>query len=151
MSRSSAQHQAHAASRARERPVRCAVLTVSDSRTLDNDQGGALIVTHLESAGHIAAARTIVPDEATQIRAQIEQWLGAPAIDAILTTGGTGIARRDSTIEVVRSLLTAELEGFGELFRMLSYQQVGAAAMLSRALAGLATRRNNAGAESGDR
>lgn len=91
-------------------------------------------------AGHIAAECTIVRDEPAEITAQLERWLADPSIDAILTTGGTGIAKRDTTIEVVRRLLTVELEGFGELFRMLSYEQVKAAAMMSRAVAGLVIR-----------
>lgn len=140
MSETSQQHQDHAAQHVRGNPVRCAVLTVSDTRTMDNDQGGGLIVRHLDAAGHIAAARAIVKDEAGQIRTQLEAWLGDPAIHAILTTGGTGIAKRDTTIEVVRELLTIELEGYGELFRMLSYEQVKAAAMMSRAVGGLVIR-----------
>ena len=140
MSESSQQHQDHAAKHVRKNPVRCAVLTVSDTRTMENDKGGALIVQHLQIAGHIAAARAIVKDDAAQIRSQIETWLDDSAIHAILTTGGTGIAKRDSTIEVVRDLLTIELEGYGELFRMLSYEQVKAAAMMSRAVGGLVIR-----------
>ena len=84
---------------------------------MDNDKGGVLIVQHLEVAGHIVAARAIVRDEAGQICAQIEKWLADPTIHAILTTGGTGIAPRDTTVEVVRKMLTIEMEGFGELFR----------------------------------
>lgn len=149
MSESSQQHQAHAAQHARKNPVRCAVLTVSDTRTMENDKGGALIVQHLEAAGHLAAARAIVRDEAGQICAQIEQWLGDSTIHAILITGGTGIAKRDTTIEVVRRLLTIELEGFGELFRMLSYEQVKAAAMMSRAVGGLVVGESASGGASG--
>jgi molybdopterin adenylyltransferase len=137
MPQSSSQHQQHAQDMAHEQPVRCAVLTISDTRTMDNDAGGALIVKLVQGAGHVLAARAIVRDEPSQIEAQIRPWLADDSIHAILTTGGTGIAKRDSTIEVVRRMLTAELEGFGELFRVLSYQEIGAAAMLSRAVAGL--------------
>lgn len=120
--------------------MRCAVLTVSDTRTMDNDEGGAMIDRFLREAGHDPVERAIVRDEPEGIRAKIEAWLARSDIDAIVTTGGTGIAKRDTTVEVVRRMFTAELEGFGELFRMLSWQQVGAAAMLSRAVAGLVSR-----------
>lgn len=119
------------------RPVRCAVLTVSDTRTAHDDAGGDLVIRILRESGHMPTAREIVKDDPVQIRAHVRAWLCDTQIDAVLCTGGTGISRRDTTVEVVRSLLTAELEGFGELFRMLSWQQVGAAAMLSRAVAGL--------------
>lgn len=131
----SAQHEQAAA--ARGRPVHCAVLTVSDTRTMETDVGGPLIERHLRSAGHLCAARAIVRDEPPMIERQLRAWLADPAIQAILITGGTGISQRDTTIEVVRRLLTVELEGFGELFRMLSYEQVKGAAMLSRAVGGL--------------
>lgn len=121
-------------------PVCCAVLTVSDTRTPETDKGGPLIQKLLAEAGHRTVAWAIVPDDPAKIRAQIEQWLADTSVHAVLSTGGTGIANRDSTIEVVRSLLTFELEGFGELFRMLSYEQVRAAAMLSRATGGLVIR-----------
>jgi len=134
------QHEDRAAELARKQPVRCAVLTVSDTRTMDNDVGGRLIVEHLERAGHAIADRRIVPDEPGSILQMVEKWLGDVAVHAILTTGGTGIAKRDGTIDVVRKLLTVELEGFGELFRMLSFQQVQAAAMMSRAAGGLVIR-----------
>ncbi len=136
----SGEHQEKAAKRAKAEPVRCAVLTVSDTRTAASDRGGPLIEQHVADAGHVVVARAISPDDAHAIESQLEQWLGDPLIHAILTTGGTGVARRDTTIEVVRRLLTVELEGFGELFRMLSYEQVKAAAMMSRAVAGLVAR-----------
>lgn len=138
MSDSSREHQAKAAAQSRARGgVRCAVLTISDTRTMESDGGGAMIVQVLGEFGHQAVGRVIVKDDAEAIRGQLEAWIGDPNVQAILTTGGTGISRRDVTIEVVRSLLTAELEGFGELFRMLSYEQVQAAAMMSRAVGGL--------------
>ncbi len=121
-------------------PVRCAVLTVSDTRTAETDSGGRLLATLLESAGHRVIERAIVRDEPSEVWNTIEQWLIHPEVQVILTTGGTGIARRDGTVEVVRAILTAELEGFGELFRMLSWKQVGAAAMMSRAVGGLVAR-----------
>ncbi len=119
-------------------PVRCAVLTVSDTRTLETDQGGSLIVEMLRASGHEVLRRGIVPDQPEQVRAWIQQALDDPSIQAILTTGGTGIAPRDRTYEVVSELLERRLDGFGELFRMLSYQEIGPAAMLSRAVGGLA-------------
>jgi molybdenum cofactor biosynthesis protein B len=119
-------------------PVRCAVLTVSDTRTLETDQGGSLIVEMLRSAGHEVVRRGLVPDEPEQVRTWVQEALEDPAIQAVLTTGGTGIAPRDRTYEVVSGLLDKRLDGFGELFRMLSYQEVGPAAMLSRAVGGVA-------------
>lgn len=136
----SASHEDLAADMARRQPVRCAVLTVSDTRTIETDEGGPLVARLLELAGCQVVARAIVKDEPAAIAAQLEPWLADSGIDAILTTGGTGIAKRDTTIEVVRRVLTHELEGFGELFRMLSYPQVKAAAMLSRAVGGLVAR-----------
>lgn len=142
-----ATHELAAAAAAARRPVRCAVLTVSDTRTMETDEGGRTLIRLLEAAGHATTQRAIVRDEPSAIRAAIEAWVGDEAIDAVVSTGGTGIARRDTTIEVVRSLLTSELEGFGELFRMLSYQEVGAAAMLSRAVGGLVVREPQLGGE----
>jgi molybdopterin adenylyltransferase len=142
----SGEHKRQAAEAGETRSVACAVLTVSDTRTLDTDQGGATIVRMLDEAGHRVVDRAIVKDEVSQIGRAIEAWLGQPDIQCVLTTGGTGIGSRDTTIEVVGALLTAELPGFGELFRMLSWEQVGAAAMLSRAVGGLVSR---AGSEGG--
>lgn len=143
MSDSTQQHRDAAAEQIE--PVACAVLTVSDTRTEETDTGGALIRDRLTEAGHRVVAHAICKDEPTQIRAQLESWLTRSDLHAILTTGGTGIARRDTTIEVVESLLTVPLQGFGELFRMLSWDEVGAAAMLSRATAGLVVRDATAG------
>ena len=116
------------------------MLTVSDTRAPETDGSGDLIAALLGGDGHHVAHREIVRDEADAIRTALEAWLADPELRVILTTGGTGISRRDTTIEVVRMLLTAHLDGFGELFRMLSYDEVGAAAMLSRAVAGLVAR-----------
>lgn len=140
-------HQKHAAAASKDRPVRCAVLTVSDTRTRETDSGGDLVERLATDAGHAVIDRAIVKDDPLAIRAAIEAWLKRTDIDAILTTGGTGIAKRDTTIEVVRSLLTAELEGFGELFRMLSWKEVGGAAMFSRAAGGLISRHASNGGD----
>jgi molybdenum cofactor biosynthesis protein B len=118
--------------------VRCFVLTVSDTRTEATDSGGRAIADLLTSHGHHVTARRIVRDEPVQVSAVVLEQLEESALDAIITTGGTGITSRDSTFEAVSSLLEKTLVGFGEIFRMLSYQEIGPAAMLSRATAGLA-------------
>lgn len=135
MPRADVDHKAQA-----PRSVRCFVLTVSDTRTADTDTGGAAIAQLLKAAGHEIAGTAIVKDDPALVRATIEQQL-AGAAQAIITTGGTGISSRDSTYEAVAGLLQKRLDGFGELFRMLSYEQIGAAAMMSRACAGLAAGR----------
>ena len=113
------------------------VITVSDTRTLDTDASGRAIVELIEGAGHRVAGRTLLRDEAAQVRAAVAELASQALVDVVITTGGTGITARDGTFEAVDGLLTKRLPGFGELFRMLSYQQIGAAAMLSRATAGL--------------
>ena len=118
--------------------VRCAVLTISDTRTEATDTSGRAIAELLEEAGHAVAARSLVPDDPERIRAAVRELLARPDVQVVLTTGGTGISRRDSTYEVVSGLLEKRLDGFGELFRMLSYTEIGAAAMLTRACAGVA-------------
>jgi len=135
----SASTQQHRAA-SHDQPVACAVLTVSDTRAAETDEGGPLIRRHLQGAGHTIIAHAICRDEPEQIARQLDEWIDDARIQVILTTGGTGIARRDTTIEIVAGRLTHPLHGFGELFRMLSYEQVGAAAMLSRAVAGLVAR-----------
>lgn len=125
-----------------ERPVRCAVLTVSDTRTTETDKGGQSVQTLLQTADFDVEIQhyTIVKDELTAIQAAVQQWL-TEDIDVIVTTGGTGIAPRDVTIEAVTPLLDKEIEGFGELFRYLSFtEDVGTRALLSRAVAGTANR-----------
>jgi molybdenum cofactor biosynthesis protein B len=117
--------------------IRCAVLTVSDTRTEETDSSGALIRRRLVEHGHEVVAYRIVPDEPEQIRALIETWASDATVQAILSNGGTGIAARDTTYDVLVGLLEKRLDGFGELFRMLSYPEIGAAAMLSRAVAGV--------------
>lgn len=120
------------------RPLNIAVLTVSDSRSLDEDGSGALLVERLLNAGHSLAARALVPDDIYRQRAVLSGWIADEAVEAVLITGGTGPTGRDRTPEALRPLLDKELEGFGELFRQLSYQEIGAAAAFSRALAGVA-------------
>jgi len=117
--------------------LRCVVITVSDTRTLEMDESGLEMARQLEGAGHRVLERTVVPDDPGRIALVLRHWL-ASDVDAVLLNGGTGIAARDGTVEVVRQFLDRELPGFGELFRMLSYKQVGAAAMLSRAAGGIA-------------
>ena len=117
--------------------VRCFVLTVSDTRTVETDASGRAIVELLTAAGHEVAGRTIVKDDPDLVRGTIERQLASPDVHAIITTGGTGITSRDSTYEAVSGMLQKRLDGFGELFRMLSYQQIGSAAIMSRASAGL--------------
>jgi molybdenum cofactor biosynthesis protein B len=112
-------------------------VTVSDTRTLETDKSGALIVELLSPTGHRVADRAIVPDEPDRIRGLLERYSGQGDIQAVLITGGTGISPRDQTYETVTSLLTKPLHGYGELFRMLSFEEIGAAAMLSRAVGGL--------------
>lgn len=118
--------------------VRCFVVTVSDTRTEETDTSGRAIADLLVAAGHEVAGRTIVNDDPSLVRGAIQRQLGTPGVQVIITTGGTGISARDSTYEVVAALLHKQLDGFGELFRMLSYHEIGSAAMLSRASAGLA-------------
>jgi molybdopterin adenylyltransferase len=119
------------------RSVRCFVITVSDTRTDATDTSGRAIANLLEAAGHAVAGRAIVKDDPDLVRGTIERQLANPDVQAIITTGGTGITSRDSTYEAIDTLLQKRLDGFGELFRMLSYEQIGSAAMMSRACAGL--------------
>jgi molybdenum cofactor biosynthesis protein B len=116
------------------RSVRCFVLTISDSRTEATDRSGNAIVTLLTGAGHQVVGRRIVRDDAAVVRGAVKSQVAV--VDVIITTGGTGIAGRDSTYEAITALLTKHMDGFGELFRMLSYQEIGPAAMLTRACAG---------------
>ena len=119
------------------RCVRCFIVTVSDTRTEETDTGGRAIADLLTAGGHDVAGRAIVKDDPDLVRGTIERQLANPDIQVIITTGGTGITSRDSTYEAVSGLMQKRLDGFGELFRMLSYQQIGPAAMMSRACAGL--------------
>jgi len=126
----------------REAPpsVRCAVITVSDTRTLENDTSGQAIVEMLQEAGHQVVHRAIVRDEPEPMRQLLGELCQRNDVDAVLMTGGTGIGSRDQTYETVCGLLTKPMPGFGELFRILSYQEIGSAAMLSRAVGGLMQR-----------
>ena len=128
------QHEHHAAA---PRTVTVAVVTLSDTRSPADDRTGDTIVALLEAAGHSVAGRELVREDPPAIRAALEAALAGPA-QAVILNGGTGIAPRDSTPEIVAPLLECELPGFGELFRQLSFREIGAAAMLSRALAGVA-------------
>ena len=118
--------------------VNCAVLTISDTRSVETDTSGQAIVELLEEDGHTVAARLLVPDDPDRIRAAFDSLLARDDVQVVLATGGTGISRRDSTYEVVDGILEKRLDGFGELFRMLSYTEIGPAAMLTRACAGVA-------------
>ena len=118
--------------------VGCYVVTVSDTRTEATDTGGRAIVELLSAAGHRVVGRSIVRDDPEQLRDAIGRQLANPDVHVVVTTGGTGITSRDCTFEAVNSMLWKRLDGFGELFRMLSYHEIGPAAMLSRAVAGIA-------------
>ena len=119
-------------------PLAIAVLTVSDSRTLADDASGQTLVERLTAAGHRQAERAIVPDDIYRIRAVVSNWIADPAVQVVLITGGTGITGRDRTPEAIQPLLDKEINGFGELFRMLSWEEIGASTLQSRALGGLA-------------
>jgi molybdopterin adenylyltransferase len=129
---SQAEHKARAPS-----SVRCVVVTISDTRTEETDTSGRAIAELLTAAGHTVAGRAIVQDDADLVRGTIERHLAIPDVQVVITTGGTGITSRDSTYEAVSGLMQKRLDGFGELFRMLSFQQIGSAAIMSRACAGL--------------
>ncbi|PSR00668.1 MAG: molybdenum cofactor biosynthesis protein [Bacteroidetes bacterium QS_9_68_14] len=134
---SHAEHPARAAS-FREQPIRCAIVTVSDTRTEETDRSGSLTRKRLRKAGHEVALYKIVPDEPDVIRRGIEQMAGSGEVDVALFSGGTGISRRDRTYDVLSEALDRKLPGFGELFRMRSYEEIGVGAMRSRAIGGVA-------------
>lgn len=123
------------------RSIACYVLTVSDTRTAETDTSGRAIEALLTEAGHRAAARAIVKDDPHAVTAHVQQALQDPEVRVVITTGGTGVTSRDGTFEAIDRLLEKRLDGFGELFRMLSFKEIGAAAMLSRATAGTAARK----------
>jgi molybdopterin adenylyltransferase len=125
------QHKAEA-----PRATRCFVLTVSDTRTPQNDTSGLAIRDLLVTAGHHVAGWAIIKDDEAQVTRSVRERIADEQVQAIITTGGTGITSRDSTYEAVQALLDKRLDGFGELFRMLSFQEIGSAAMMSRAVAG---------------
>jgi len=117
-----------------------AVLTVSDTRTLANDTSGQYLCDAVQEFGHNLADRTIVIDDMYQLRAKVSEWIAAPEIDVIISTGGTGFTTRDSTPEAISPLLDTGIHGFGELFRYLSYQEIGTSTVQSRALGGFANK-----------
>jgi molybdenum cofactor biosynthesis protein B len=119
-------------------PIGIAVLTVSDSRNEQTDKSGRLLVERLTSAGHRLAEKAIVPDDIYQIRAIVSRWIAEPQVNAVITTGGTGVTGRDGTPEAVAPLLDKVLEGFGEMFRSISYADIKTSTLQSRALAGVA-------------
>jgi molybdopterin adenylyltransferase len=115
-----------------------AVLTVSDSRTEETDKSGKLLADRLQEAGHRLAEKRIVPDDVYTIRAVVAGWIAAPGVDAVITTGGTGVTGRDGTPEAVDPLLDKTIDGFGEVFRAISREQIGTSTIQSRAMAGVA-------------
>ena len=119
-------------------PVRIAVLTVSDSRTIETDRSGTILVERLTQAGHVLADRAIVADDADRIVAHLHAWIDDPEIDCVITTGGTGLTGRDVTPEAFVRVRDKEIEGFGELFRWLSYAKIGTSTIQSRATAAVA-------------
>ena len=119
-------------------PVNIAILTVSDSRRADDDRSGDLLAARVTEAGHHLVVRQIVTDDFSAITGQIGLWIDDPAVDVVVTTGGTGLTGRDGTPEALRNLFDKEIEGFGELFRYISYAKIGTSTIQSRAVAGVA-------------
>lgn len=113
-------------------PMRVAVLTVSDTRTVETDKSGGYLVAQLKQAGHLLADRQIVTDDLQRIRGQLQSWIESEGVDVVIATGGTGITRRDVTPEALAPLIDKPIDGFGELFRMLSYEEIGASTIQSR-------------------
>lgn len=130
---------AHALPKEKE-PLNIAVLTVSDTRTYDNDTSGQYLVDALQEEGHKLGDRALLKDDIYQIRAQISAWIADEKIQMVLITGGTGFTDRDSTPEAVKPLFDKEVEGFGEMFRQISWDEIGTSTIQSRALAGLANK-----------
>ncbi|TCK18205.1 molybdenum cofactor biosynthesis protein B [Thiogranum longum] len=120
------------------KPLNIAVLTVSDSRTEDNDTSGKTLGERLVSAGHQLADKRIVPDDRYQLRATVSGWIADPGVDVVISTGGTGITGRDGTPEAIEVLLDKKLDGFGEIFRMISWEEIQTSTIQSRALGGVA-------------
>jgi molybdopterin adenylyltransferase len=120
------------------RPLNVAVLTVSDTRTEATDKSGAVLVDRLTSAGHRLAEKAIVRDDVYAIRAIVSKWIADSNVEVVLTTGGTGITGRDGTPEAIAPLLDKQIQGFGELFRTISYEEIGPSSLQSRCLAGVA-------------
>ena len=120
------------------KPLRIAVLTVSDTRDETTDKSGALLVERVRAAGHVLAAKTIVRDDTYAIRAIVSAWIADASVEVVVSTGGTGITGRDGTPEAIAVLLDKQIDGFGELFRAISYEEIGASSLQSRCLAGVA-------------
>jgi molybdenum cofactor biosynthesis protein B len=119
-------------------PVRIAVLTVSDTRDASSDKSGDTLAARIKEAGHVLAARTIVTDDQAKIAAQLRRWIDDPAIDVVISTGGTGLTGRDVTVEAFRSVFEKEIDGFSVLFHQISFTKVGTSTIQSRACAGVA-------------
>jgi len=119
-------------------PVRIAILTVSDTRTLEDDRSGDTLVQRLRDTGHVLADRDIVRDEAPIIAERLRQWIADPDVDCVISTGGTGVTGRDVTPEAFEQVMEKDIPGFGELFRWISYQKIGTSTIQSRAVAGVA-------------
>jgi molybdenum cofactor biosynthesis protein B len=119
-------------------PVNIAVLTVSDSRTLDDDKSGDTLVDRIEGAGHVVIDRDIIKDDVPTIVARLQAWIGKDDVDVVISTGGTGVTGRDVTPEAFQSVYEKDISGFGELFRMLSFDKIGVSTIQSRATAGVA-------------
>ena len=120
------------------KPVKIAVLTISDTRTEEDDRSGKALVDRLSDCGHVLAEKSIVPDDIYRIRASVAQWIADPDVQVVITTGGTGVSGRDGSPEAVMPLLDKVLEGFGEMFRVLSYDDIGTSTLQSRTVAGVA-------------
>ena len=120
------------------KPLRVAVLTVSDTRNEITDKSGALLAERVRAAGHILAAKAIVRDDVYAIRAIVSQWIAGSDVEIVITTGGTGLTGRDGTPEAISELLDKQIDGFGELFRTISYEEIGPSSLQSRCLAGVA-------------
>ena len=120
------------------RPLRIAVLTVSDTRTDEDDSSGRTLVERAEGAGHEVVEKRIVPDEQAEIEAQLRRWIDDSEVEVVISTGGTGVTGRDVTPEALAAVVEKEIPGFGELFRMLSYEKIGVSTLQSRATAGVA-------------
>lgn len=120
------------------KPLNIAVLTISDTRTEANDSSGQALIDGLQTAGHVLVEKSIVPDDIYIIRRELSRWIADEAVQVVITNGGTGLTGRDGTPEAVTPLLDRRIEGFGELFRWLSYEEVGTSTIASRAIAGVA-------------